>query len=139
MKNISAIGPPVFILLATSAVTMAGCTRAAPPSAAGAPVATTAVFERNEGQAPAGYTFLARHVEHEFAFARDVVRIAVEPAQAIFGMSGAQDAGAQLVDLRFEGGHESQPIGEEPLEGRINDPRRDAANGITNVRTYERV
>jgi hypothetical protein len=131
-------------VLTASTVAMPTCARVGPPAADRAPVAAAAVFERNEGQAPAGYAYLARHAEHEFAFARDVVRIAINPAEGALDVSwpplaGSSDAGAQLVDLRFEGGRASKPIGERPLEGRINYLRGDATSWITGVPTYERV
>jgi hypothetical protein len=91
-----------------------GCGRVAPAPADRAPASAAAVFERNQGEAPAAYAYLARRVEHEFAFARDSVRIALTGAAGF--ASGAQDAKAQLIDLRFDGGYASQPIAEHPLD-----------------------
>src|SRR2546423_4610410 len=68
------------------------------------PITATAVFERNDGQAAAPYRYLARHVEHEFAFAPGAIAITV-----------TDGAGSSSVALRFDGGRAAEPAAEAPL------------------------
>ncbi|PYR39697.1 MAG: hypothetical protein DMF93_13250 [Acidobacteria bacterium] len=92
-------------------------------------ITATAVFERNDGQAPAAYRYLARHVEHEFAFAPGAIAITV-----------ADGAGSSSVALRFDGGRAAEPAAEAPLAGRVNYLRRRAASAwVTDIPTFERV
>jgi hypothetical protein len=127
-------------LALTAIATAAACSHAAPAANDRRSGTATAVFERNEGQAPAEYAFLARHVEHEFAFAPDVVRIAIQaPAEPTAVAMPAEHA-ARMIDLRFDGGRPSRPVPELPLEGRITSRRGDDPNSwVTNVPTYERL
>jgi len=91
--------------------------------------APTAVFERNNGQAPAGYRYLARHAEHEFAFAPGVIAITVSDA-----------TGASSVALRFDGGRTAEPEPEAPLARGVNDrDGRTAGSWISDVPTFERI
>src|ERR687887_549171 len=122
-----------FLLSVAMSIGAARCTsRPAPSPAATAPhakVAMPVAFEQNGGQAPAPYRFLARHAEHEFAFARASVAIAI---------SGGEEP--RVLTLRFDGGRPSDPIAEQPLSGRVNYLRgRDAGAWITDMRTYERI
>jgi hypothetical protein len=64
-------------------------------------VALPRAFERNDGQAPGEYQFLARHGRYDVRF----------------GMRGVN---VDRVVLRFDGAAERKPIGEGMLEGRIN-------------------
>src|SRR5690349_11298293 len=89
-------------------------------------MAPTAIFERNDGQAPAGYRYLARHAEHEFAFAPGVIAITVTDA-----------AGASSVALRFDGGRAAEPAAEAPLANVLDG--RSAGSSIRDVPTFERI
>src|SRR5438874_1024128 len=92
-------------------------------------ITATAVFERNDGQAPAAYRYLARHVEHEFAFAPGAIAITV-----------TDGAGSSSVALRFDGGRAAEPAAEAPLSGRVNYLRKRAASAwVTDVPTFERI
>ena len=88
-----------------------------------------AVFERNEGQAPRAFRYLARHAEHEFAFAPNGVAIAISDA-----------AGSSVVELRFDGGRAPEPTAEQPSEGRVNYLRgARAREWVVDVPTFERI
>lgn len=79
-------------------------------SAAGVP--PPAVFERNDGQAPAEFRCLARQIEHEFTFTPDAVAIAV-----------SDPGGSTIVNLRFADGVSHEPSPELRPSGRVRSLR----------------
>src|SRR5260221_705680 len=84
---------------------------------------------RRLGAAPEPSRYLARHVEHEFAFAPGAIAITV-----------TDGAGSSSVALRFDGGRAAEPTAEAPLSGRVNYLRKRAASAwVTDVPTFERI
>ena len=103
----------------TSSVTAAG----------DAAVRVPAFFERNDGQAPRAFRYLARHAEHEFAFAPNAVAISI-----------SDSAGASIVELRFDGGRAQEPRAEGPTGGRVNYLRGTrASDWVVDVPTFDRI
>jgi hypothetical protein len=68
-------------------------------------------FEQNRGQAPAGYAFVTRTATYDAAFSQAGVSLGVKDRTSHSGSN---------VVLRFVGARRPDPVGDAPLDGRVN-------------------